>query len=98
MSNEGRPEFRALAELERVLGHVHEEVTSWRRRAHKAESDRAEMGIDHDMVTTREMITELERDNHEKSDRLQLVRERVDGLLARLKFLEEQVDMDEQSR
>jgi hypothetical protein len=56
------------------------------------------MGIDHDMVTTREMITELERDNHEKSDRLQLVRERVDGLLARLKFLEEQVDMDEQSR
>ena len=98
MSNEGRPEFRALAELERVLEHVQEELTSWRRRAHKAETDRTEMGIDHDVVASREMISELERDNHEKGDRLRLVRERVDGLLARLKFLEEQVDMDEQSR
>ena len=98
MSNEGRPEFRALAELERVLGHVQEELSSWRRRAHKAESDRVEMGIDHDVVASREMITELEHDNHEKGDRLKLARERVDGLLARLKFLEEQIDMDEQGR
>jgi hypothetical protein len=98
VSNEGRPEFRALAELERVLEHVQEELTSWRRRAHKAESDRAEMGIDHDAVASREMIFELEQDNQERGDRLRLVRERVNGLLARLKFLEEQVDMDEQSR
>lgn len=98
MSNEGRPEYRALSELERVLEHVQEELASWRRRAHKAESDRAEMGLDHDVVASREMIAELERDNHAKSDRLRLVRERVDGLLARLKFLEEQIDVDEQSR
>ena len=98
MSNEGRPEYRALAELERVLEHVQEELTSWRRRAHKAESDRAELGINHDVVASREMITELERDNHAKGDRLKLVRDRVDGLLARLKFLEEQIDTDEQSR
>lgn len=98
MSNEGRPEFRALAELERVLEHVQEELASWRRRAHKAESDRAEMGIDHDVIASREMITELERENLEKGDRLGLARERVDGLLARLRFLEEQVEMDEQSR
>jgi len=98
VSNEDRPEFRALGELERVLEHVQEELASFRRRAHKAESDRAEMGVDHDVVSSREMITELERDNHEKSDRLGLARERVDGLLARLKFLEEQVDIDEQSQ
>lgn len=98
MSNAGRPEYRALAELERVLEHVQEELTSWRRRAHKAESDRAEMGLDHDVVASREMITELERDNRAKSDRLKLVRERVEGLLARLKFLEEQINMDEQGR
>lgn len=98
MSNEGRPEYRALAELERVLEHVQEELTSWRRRAHKAESDRAELGIDHDVVASRETIAELERENHLKSDRLKLVRERIDGLLARLKFLEEQIDMDDQSR
>jgi hypothetical protein len=98
VSNEGRPEFRALAELERVLEHVQEELASFRRRAHKAELDRAEMGIDHDVVASREMIAELERENNEKSDRLGLARERVEGLLARLKFLEEQVDLDEQSR
>ena len=98
MSNEDRPEFRALAELERVLEHVQEELASFRRRAHKAELDRVELGIDHDVVASREMITELERDNLEKNDRLGLARERVDGLLARLKFLEEQVDIDEQSR
>jgi len=98
VSNAGRPEYRALAELERVLEHVQEELTSWRRRAHKAESDRAEMGLDHDVVASREMITELERDNRAKSDRLKLVRERVEGLLARLKFLEEQINMDEQGR
>lgn len=98
MSNEDRPEFKALGELERVLEHVQEELASFRRRALKAESDRAEMGIDHDVVASREMITELERDNHEKNDRLGLARDRVDGLLARLKFLEEQVDIDEQSR
>jgi len=87
-----------LAELERVLEHVQEELASFRRRAHKAELDRAEMGIDHDVVASREMITELERENHEKNYRLSLARERVEGLMARLKFLEEQVDLDEQSR
>ena len=57
MSNEDRPEFRALGELERVLEHVQEELASFRRRAHKAELDRAEMGIDHDVVASREMTT-----------------------------------------
>ncbi len=98
MSNEGRPEFRALAELERVLQHVHEELASFRRRAQKAEFDRAELGVDHDVVAAREMITDLERDNIDKGDRLDSARERVDGLLARLKFLEQQVDIDEQSQ
>lgn len=94
MSNEGRPEFKALAELERVLGHVQEELASWRRRAHKAESDKAEMGVDNDLVASREVITELERDTSEKTERLGMARERVEGLLARLKFLEEQTNVD----
>ena len=46
----------------------------------------------------REVLDELESDNRAKSDRLKLVRERVEGLLARLKFLEEQINMDEQGR
>lgn len=98
MSNEGRPEFRALAELERVLGHVQEELASWRRRAHKAESDSADMGISQKALASRETIETLERQNQEKLDRLNLARDRVDGLLARLKFLEEQTEMEERGR
>ncbi len=98
MSNEGRPEFRALAELERVLGHVQEELASWRRRAHKAESDRADMGVSQKALASRETIEALEHQNQEKLERLNLARDRVDGLLARLKFLEEQTDMEERGR
>lgn len=98
MSNDGRPEFRALAELERVLMHVQNELASFRRRAHKAESDRAGMGVGHDIVASREKITELERDRAETSDRVVAARDRVDGLLARLRFLEEQVDTEERSQ
>lgn len=98
MSNEGRPEFRALAELERVLGHVQEELASWRRRAHKAESDRTDVGIGSDVVVSRERIADLERVSQDRGNRLDLARDRVDGLLSRLKFLEEQTQMDEQNR
>lgn len=98
MSNKGRPEFKALAELERVLGHVQEELASWRRRAHQAESDKGELAIDHDLISSRETISQLEQANQEKEERLGHTRERVDGLLARLQFLEEQTDMDEQGR
>ena len=98
MSNDGRPEFKALAELERVLMHAQNELASFRRRAHKAESDRAEMGVGQDIVASREKIAELERDQTESSERLGAARDRVDGLLARLRFLEEQVETEERSQ
>ncbi len=98
MSNADRPEFRALAELERVLQHVKDELASWRSRALKAEAARAEMGFDHDVLASRERINELELENAEMGNRLTAARDRVDDLLARLKFLEEQVEMEEQSR
>ncbi len=98
MSYEGRAEFRALAELERVLMHVQNELASFRRRAHKAESDRAEMGMSQDIVASREKITQLERDKDESTERLGVARERVDGLLARLRFLEEQVDSEDRNQ
>ena len=98
MSNGERPELQALTELERVLQHVKDELASWRRRALKAEAQRAEMGIDHDVVATRERIQELEHENDQLSGRLQAARTRVDDLLARLKFLEEQVQLEEQAQ
>jgi predicted nuclease with TOPRIM domain len=96
--NAERPDFRALTELERVLQHVKDELASWRRRALTAETRRAEMGLDHDAVAARERIRELEVENERISGRLQTARTHVDDLLARLKFLEEQVGSEDQTR
>ena len=98
MSNVERPEIQALTELERVLQHVKDELALWRRRALKAEAHRAEMGVDHDVVATRERIRELELENEQVSGRLQAARTRVDDLIARLEFLEEQVRLEGQAQ
>ena len=97
MSNADRPEFKALAELERVLRHVQEELAAWRRRALKAEAGRQELDIAHDIVAARERILDLERENADMDGRLGAARDRVEALLARLRFLEEQVGSEEQS-
>lgn len=98
MLNAERPDFRALTELERVLQHVKDELASWRRRALTAETHRAEMGVDHDAVASLERIRELELENERITGRLQAARNHVDDLLARLRFLEEQVGSEEQAR
>ena len=98
MSNADRPEFQALAELRRVLVHVTEELASWRRRAQKAESARNEVSTSGDVVATRERISELERENAEVRLRLTTARTRVDDLFRRLKFVEEQSELEEQRR
>ena len=95
MSNAERPETRALSRLEEVLGHLTDELASWRRRALKAEGRRAELG-DYDVVASQERIRELERENAELRRRLSLARDRVEGLLSRLGFIEEQVAIEEQ--
>ncbi len=98
MSNEGRPEFEALEVLEEVLAHLTDELGAWRRRALRAESVGSEFGAEHDVVAVRERILELEAENTELSGRLQSTRARVSDLLGRLRFLEEQVTMEEQHR
>lgn len=97
-SNAGRPELRALGALEAVIGHIAEELGGWRRRALKAETQRVELGPGHDVVGARERILDLERTNEELEGRLQAARERVEQLLARLQFLEEQTGAEGQSR
>jgi predicted nuclease with TOPRIM domain len=97
VSNGERPEFVALLELERVLQHVKDELASWRRRALKAEAEQAVVG-DHDTVASSERIHDLEKQNEEMAERLQTARGRVDDLLSRLKFLEEQVRTEEQGK
>lgn len=90
-SNADRPELRALAELEAVIGAVTEEVAAWRRRALKAEAGKAQAGATPDLAAARSRIEELEDENLELHHRLRTARERVEQLLGRLQFLEEQV-------
>ena len=98
MSNADRPEFRALAEVRRVLVHVSEELAAWRRRAQKAEADKNEISSSGDVVATQERMAELERENAELRLRLTTARTRVDDLFQRLKFVEEQSQLEEQRR
>jgi len=98
VSSSDRPEFAALDELSRVLEHVKDELASWRRRALQAESERASIGAEHDVVTSHAKIKELETENAEVTSRLDSARGRIADLLARLEFLEEQVELEEQSR
>lgn len=95
MSDAARHEQEVLADLEAVIGRVVEEVAGWRRRALKAEADRAALGEDHDAVASRARILELERHNAELTARLSSAQERVEMLIERLRFLEEQVALEE---
>jgi len=97
-SNDDRPELRALAELEAVIGQVTDEVAAWRRRALKAEASRAHAGATPDLESARDRIEELEDENLELHHRLRVARERVEQLLSRLQFLEEQVGSEGPSR
>lgn len=98
MSNNAGPEFEALDALRDVLGKLTGELAGWRRRALKAEQEQSELGVDHDAVASRERILELESGNRDLDQRLQIARARVEELLARLRFLEEQVVVEEETR
>jgi hypothetical protein len=96
-SNADKPEYQALAELERTIGHVTEELAAWRRRALKAEAHRGDVPGGPDVVTARQRILDLEAQNADVTGRLDPARERVEHLLARLRFLEEQVGQEERA-
>ena len=98
MSNEDRPEFQALDELRGVLQSLTEELAAWRRRALKAESEQTDLGLGKEAVASREQVVALESENSEMQQRLDAARTRVEELLARLRFLEEQVAAEEQGR
>lgn len=91
MSNDEKPEFRALRELEDVANRIAEELTTFRLRAQKAEAARAEADAERDFVGTRAQIVELEAENRELRARIDEASGRVGQLLARLRFLEEQM-------
>ena len=95
MSYDERPEFRALGELQDILQHVTDELAAWRRRAQRAEGA---LGAGPDVLAHRERFLELEASNRDLTERLDAARSRVEDLVKRLQFLEEQMAVEEQSR
>ena len=98
MSNTEKPEFQALGQLEDAIREMSDELATWRRRAHKAESERIDLSGDGDIVDSRARIVDLEGENKALQGRVQNVRRRVTELLTRLRFLEEQTAAEEARR
>lgn len=90
-----RPDEQALGELERLLGHLTDELSAWRRRCQKAETELhalkepGGMVPGDDVTRTRGRILDLERENLELHTRVDRARELILGLQRRLDFLEE---------
>ena len=90
-----RPDQRALADLERLLGHLTDELSAWRRRCQKAENELQALKTPGGMVPgddvtrVRDRALELERENLDLRSRVDRAREMVLHLQQRLDFLEE---------
>src|SRR3954470_24957253 len=83
-----RPDLEALKELDEVLRHLEAELASWRRRALSAEARLGESGGSPAEAGPRSK--ELEDENRALHQRLTHAKGRVGDLLDRLRFLEEQ--------
>lgn len=79
-----RADLRALDQLEAVLRELGEEMATWRARALKAEPSRGSGG------GGGARSPELESENRQLRGRLEAARVRVQELVTRLAFLEEQ--------
>ncbi len=87
-----------LDQLETILRHVAEELTSWRTRALKAEGELKEGGAGGGRggggakldLEARGRAADLEQENKALRQRVEAARARVHDLLSRLTFLEEQ--------
>lgn len=99
MAHDGdRADAQALDQLEAILRQVVDELGSWRGRALKAESELKLAGgsgaggasVKHD-VEARNRVVELESENKALRLRVEAARLRVNDLLGRLTFLDDQV-------
>jgi predicted nucleic acid-binding Zn-ribbon protein len=90
-----RPDQIALADLERLLGHLNDELSAWRRRCQKAElqlqvlKEPGGMVPGDDVTRARGRMLELERENLDLQSRVDRAREMMQRLQQRLEFLED---------
>lgn len=97
-----RADVQALEQLEAILRNVADELAAWRARALKAESELKDLhgrgggggaggaGGRHD-AEARNRMAELESENKVLRQRVEAARLRVNDLLSRLTFLDDQV-------
>jgi len=83
-----RADARALEQLEAILRDVAEELSGWRARALKAETEGK--GRPAPSVVAGGRTPELDAENRALRQRVEAARTRVQSLLTRLSFLEEQ--------
>jgi chromosome segregation ATPase len=93
MSPSARPERTALDELERLLGLVEEELTTWRARCLRAEQELGHKGkaiaMPPELQQYRHKVGLLEGENQLLRQRIGAAREQVEQLRTRLRFVEE---------
>ena len=93
MSPYDRPDLKALTELERLIGHLTEELAGWRRRCLKAEAElqgvKGQQGMvpGDELVKLRARLLDLERENLDLSARVDRARSMVGSLRQRLAFV-----------
>jgi len=89
-----RPDREALGKLEPVARRLIEELSAWRKRCRRAESDLAELKArggtlgGPDALQVRQRIVDLEKENHELRRRMTTAREQLLELRSRFVFLE----------
>ncbi len=85
-----RVDAPVVDQLETILRHVGDELALWRARAAKAEADLKGSGAVKLDPEARGRVADLEQENKTLRLRVEAARARVQDLLSRLAFLEEQ--------
>jgi predicted nucleic acid-binding Zn-ribbon protein len=89
-SNNARPEQEAFRELSSLVGHLADELASFRKRALQAEGRLRELDTAGAAPRLVERLNELERENAELNRRMDAARDRTRQILDRLRFLRQQ--------
>ena len=90
-SDSDRPDVETFHELQQLVRHLGDELTSFRRRALQAEARmKAVEGSGGSSKVTPERIEKLERENAELRKRLETARTRTRQVLDRVRFLRQQ--------
>lgn len=98
-----RPDLAAIADLERVLRHLTDELGTWRRRSLKAEGElsglKATDGMvpGDDVVRMRAHLLDLERENLDLRARVDRAREALLRMQQRLSFVEGEFESEVQA-